>query len=89
MLTMKIVKMIPFHCAKGPRGCSKCKTLVEEGEKFCLIELFPEPIIAAWPLIELEIDGEKVNCEFKIVKIFKDDTEAKEYAIKNGIDILS
>ena len=85
---MKIVKMLPFHCAKGPRGCLKCKNLKEEGEKFCLIELFPEPSIAAWPMIGLEIEGEKVNCEFKIVKIFKDDIEAKEYATKNNVDIL-
>jgi len=63
--------------------------LAEEGEKFCLIELFPEPIMAAWPLIDLEIDGEKVNCEFKIVKIFKEYNEAKEYATKNSVDILS
>ncbi len=85
---MKIVKIWPFHCAKGPRGCLKCKILQEEGEKFCLIELFPEPRMAARPLIMLEIEGEKVNCEFKIVKIFKDDFEAKEYAKKNNVEVL-
>ncbi len=85
---MKIVKIFPFHCARGPRSCPKCKNLVDEGKKFCLIELFPDPPGAARPLIMLNIEGEEVNCEFKIVKIFKDDIEAKEYAEKNKVDIL-
>jgi len=84
----KIVKITPFHCQRGPRGCEKCKKLEEEGEKYCLIEIHGRGGMIARPMIEVEINGEKVFCEFDLLNIFKDQKEAKEYALKSGIMII-
>ena len=81
----KIVKMTPFHCQRGSRGCEKCKKLAEEGEKYCLIEIVGRDGMIARPMIEVEMNGDKVFCEFDLIIIFKDKREAVDYAKKNGI----
>ncbi|GAH78868.1 unnamed protein product, partial [marine sediment metagenome] len=83
----KIVKMIPFHCARPKGACSKCMKLAEEGEKYCLISFQYSFEEMARPMMTIEINGEEVLCEFDLIKIFKDASEAMEYAIKNGINM--
>ena len=84
----KIVKMTPFHCQRGSRSCEICNKLAQEGEKYCLIEIIGRNGMIARPMIELEIEGERVYYEFDLLKIFIDQKEAKEYALKNEIKIL-
>ena len=83
----KIVKMIPFHCARPRGACKKCTKLAEEGEQYCLISFQLSAEEIARPMITIEINEEKVLCEFDLIKIFKDESEAREYAIENGIDM--
>jgi len=86
-LSDKIVKMIPFHCARPKGACKKCAELAEEGEKYCLVSFQYSAEEMARPMMTIEINGEEVLCEFDLIKIFKDETEAKEYAMENGIDM--
>ncbi len=83
----KIVKMVPFHCARPKGACKKCAELAEEGEKYCLISFQYSAEEMARPMMTIEINGEEVLCEFDLIKIFKDETEAREYAMENGIDM--
>ena len=83
----KIVKMIPFHCARPKGACKKCAELAEEGEKYCLVSFQYSAEEMARPMMTIEINGEEVLCEFDLIKIFKDETEAREYAMENGIDM--
>jgi len=83
----KIVKMIPFHCARPKGACKKCAQLSEEGEKYCLISFQYSTEEIARPMMEIEIDGEKVLCEYDLMKIFKHESEAEEYATENGIEM--
>ncbi len=84
----KIVKMVPFHCARPKGACSKCTQLAEEGEKYCLISFPDSAEEISRPMITIEIDGEEVLCEFELEKIFKDENEAREYATNNGLEML-
>jgi len=86
-LSEKIVKMIPFHCARPKGACKRCAELAEEGEKYCLISFQYSAEEMARPMITIEINGEEVLCEFDLIKIFKDEIEAREYAMENGLDI--
>lgn len=79
--------MIPFHCARPKGACKKCAVLAEEGEKYCLISFQYSTEEMARPMMTIEINGEKILCEFDLVRIFKDENEAREYAMENGIDI--
>ena len=83
----KIVKMIPFHCARPKGACKKCAELAEEGEKYCLISFQYSAEEMARPMMTIEINEEEVLCEFDLIKIFKDESEAREYAMENGIDM--
>ena len=86
-MSEKIVKMIPFHCARPKGACKRCAELAEEGEKYCLISFQYSAEEMARPMITIEINGEEVLCEFDLIKIFKDEIEAREYAMENGLDI--
>ena len=79
--------MVPFHCARPKGACKKCAELAEEGEKYCLISFQYSAEEMARPMMTIEINGEEVLCEFDLIKIFKDETEAREYAMENGIDM--
>ena len=79
--------MIPFHCARPKGACKKCAELAEEGEKYCLISFQYSAEEIARPMITIEINEEEVLCEFDLIKIFKDESEAIEYAMENGIDM--
>lgn len=84
----KIVKMVPFHCARPKGACKKCTKLAEEGEKYCLISFQYSVEEISRPMMTIEIDGEEVLCEYDLMKIFKDESEARDYAMENGIDML-
>jgi len=86
-LSDKIVKMIPFHCARPKGACKKCAELAEEGEEYCLISFQYSAEAMARPMITIEINEEEVLCEFDLINIFKDESEAREYAMKNGINL--
>jgi hypothetical protein len=83
----KIIKMIPFHCAKSARGCAKCKTLAEEGEKYCLLSFFGGNGVETRPVMEIEWNGTKIWADYEIVEIFKNKEEALEYAKQHNIII--
>ena len=79
--------MVPFHCARSEGACKKCQQLAEEGEKYCLISFQSSPQEMARPIMTIEIDGEDVLFEFYLKKVFKDKNQAKEYAIRNNIEM--
>jgi len=86
-LSDKIVKMVPFHCARPKGACKKCAQLAEEGEKYSLVSFQYSAEEIARPMMTIEIDGEEVLCEFDLVKIFKDESEAREYATEKGLEM--
>ena len=83
----KIVKMIPFHCARPKGACKKCAELAGEGEKYCLISFQYSAEEMARPMMIIEINEEEVLSEFDLIKIFKEESEAREYAMENSIDM--
>lgn len=83
----KIVKLTPFHCARGIRGCEKCKALAEEGEKYCLIDIFPGGGEIARPIMQVEFKGGKIWAEFDLLMIFEHEQEAQEYSKKNNVPL--
>lgn len=82
----RIQKRKRIHCARGPRGCKICAEYAKE-DVYCLLELFPEPGMMARPMAEVEIEGEKMMCEFDIVKYFDTEKEARDYGEKNNIPV--
>ncbi|MFX1393987.1 MAG: hypothetical protein ACFFAH_10470 [Promethearchaeota archaeon] len=82
-----VKKMTLIHCARDPMRCDKCKKLEEEGEQFCLIKAFLKAGNIARPMTMIFFNNEKVLCEYDVEKVFKDEKEAKEYAINNSIKI--
>ena len=81
-----IKKMTLIHCARGPLRCEKCRKLEEEGEKFCLIKAYLKAGKIARPMTEVVNIDKKILCEYDVEKVFKDEKEAKAYAIDNGIE---
>jgi len=87
-LSDKIIKMVPFHCARPKGACKKSAQLAEEGEKYCLISFQYSAEEIARPMMTIEINGEEVLYEFDLIRIFTDEIEAREYATENGLEIL-
>jgi len=83
-----IKKMSLIHCARGTQYCKKCKQLKEKGEKFCLIRVYLNPGSIARPITEIYIDGNKIFGEYDVLKIFDNESEAKEHAKQNSIEII-
>jgi len=83
-----IKKMTIPHCARGPTGCDKCKEAAKE-EKICLLRIYFKAGNVARPMTEIVVNGEKILAEYDVMKIFNDEVEAKEYAKKNSINIIS
>ena len=79
--------MVPFHCARPKGACKKCAQLAKEGEKYCLVSFQYSAEVMARPMMTIEIDGEDVLCEFDLMKIFKDEIEAREYANEDGLEM--
>lgn len=80
--------MSPPHCARGPKGCEKCKEAAKT-KKICLLRVFFDHGYMARPMIELERDGERSMFEYDVLRIFKNRDEGLEYAETNDItDII-
>jgi hypothetical protein len=79
-----ITRMSTPHCARGPKLCNKCAEAAKV-KKICLLEIFFESGQMARPTIQIEKDGEKQYVEYDVVKYFKDEAEARDYAKKNKI----
>ena len=81
-----IKKMHPIHCARGPKGCKKCREYARK-EKYALLDIAPDDIeMIARPMIELEINGEKILMVFDVISYFDTLDEAKDYANENDIE---
>ena len=77
-----------LHCARGPKWCAKCKELIDEGPSYSLMRVYLEPGKDASPITEILVDGKKIWGEYDIIERFETEKEAKDYALKNGIDLI-
>lgn len=84
---VKIIKKLPkIHCARGPQWCEKCREAMKD-TSFCLIKVYLEQGDVARPMTEIYVGCRRIYGEYDVVKRFESEKEAKQYAIKNGIDI--
>lgn len=74
------------HCQRGPQRCEKCKQMTAE-KKICLLQIYFEEGKIARPVIEVHRDGITQWCEFDVLKVFRDEQEAKAYAEKHAIKV--
>jgi len=82
-----IIKRMPkIHCARGPQRCRKCKEY-QDDISFCLIRVYLEIQNEARPITEIYVGCRRIKGEYDIMKTFDSDEEAKEYAIKNNLEI--
>ena len=82
-----VKKMAKIHCAKGPKGCKKCREYAKE-IRYALLDTNPqENELAARPMIELEVMGEKTWVTFDVVAYFETMEELNEYTAKKDIEI--
>ena len=58
-----------------------------EEKKICLVKFYFESGNVTRPMDEFIIDGKTGLYEYDVLKIFKDENEAKEYARKNTITL--
>jgi len=49
----------------------------------------PNPGMMARPLYQTIVDGKIISREYEVVRIFKTETEARAYAVQNGIKDVS
>ena len=83
-----IKKMAKIHCARGPKRCKTCRDYAKE-KKFALLDIAPEDHPeAARPMIEIEIDGEKVFQVYDVIAYFDSKKEAENYAKKKLWDYV-
>lgn len=75
-----------IHCARGPRGCAKCKEMAKE-KKICLVKYYARQGDIARPMDYFEVNGEKQFMEFDIETVFNDEGEARAYAEKHSVRI--
>jgi hypothetical protein len=89
MDSIKIIKKLPkLHCARGPKGCEKCREFLEEGENFCLIRVFLKGTNVARPLTEIFVGCRRIVGEYEVLKRFDSKDKAKKYAIKHKMEIM-
>ena len=81
-----IKKIIVPHCQRGPQRCEKCKQMAAE-KKICLLQIYFKSGEIARPVIEVNKDGKTQWYEFDVLKVFKDEKEAKTYAKKHAIKV--
>ncbi len=82
-----IKKMPKIHCARGPKGCEKCREYLEEEASLTLIRVFLTPRDISRPMLEMLIEDKKMLCEYNVLQRFKNEKEAMEYAMNNKIPI--
>ena len=79
--------MTRIHCAKGPRVCKICKEYAKD-LKWALLDIAPEVNpMAARPMIELEVDGERVFLPFDVIAYYDEFKDAMEYINDKGIKV--
>ncbi|MDD1777918.1 MAG: hypothetical protein LUQ65_07085 [Candidatus Helarchaeota archaeon] len=66
----------------------KCREAAKV-ENYALVQIYREPSMVTRPVMEIIENGKKSYCEFDVIKVFKDAIEAKDYAKKNSIKIVS
>lgn len=87
MKTDLVIRKISIpHCARGPLRCEKCKEMSKE-KNICLLKIYFKERKITSPIIELVRNGKRRFFEFEVVKIFKDEIEARNYAEKNAVSI--
>ncbi|MDF1538984.1 MAG: hypothetical protein P1Q69_08775 [Candidatus Thorarchaeota archaeon] len=81
----EIIRVLsPPHCARGPKGCDKCREAAKIKE-ICLLRIFFDGGMIARPMIEIERDGSKSLHEFDVLRRFETADEALQYASDNNI----
>ena len=85
---MEIIKKVPYiHCARGPERCEKCKMISKKKPDFCLIRIYLKSSNVARPMISINLNEERALYEYDVLKRFKNEQEAKTYAVKNKIEL--
>jgi len=77
-----------IHCARGPLRCEKCKEFEKKGEDFALIKVYLKSGDIARPMTEIYVGCQRIFGEYNVIKRFANDKEAKQYALKNRIEII-
>ncbi len=73
------------HCARGPKGCAKCREMAQN-TKFRLLELDYGRADYARPIIQIQgADGDSTWAGYHILQSFETVDEAREYARKHNI----
>jgi hypothetical protein len=79
----------PLHCARGPKGCAKCKAADEQPAKPKLLDVCPDGDHAR-PTVILKRDGKETVRVYDILQSFESPEAAEEFAKKHGItDIIA
>ncbi|NHJ05607.1 MAG: hypothetical protein EAX90_12345 [Candidatus Heimdallarchaeota archaeon] len=82
-----IKKMTKIHCARGPKRCKICEEYAKE-MKYALLDIAPESHPeAARPMIEIEVEGEKVFQVYDVLAYFDLLDEVENYAKEQGLVI--
>jgi len=72
------------HCKRGPEVCAKCREM--DIEKICLMDIDPpDKGLIQRRVMEVEQDGEKIWCEYDILRSFSDEELALTYANEHHI----
>ncbi|MHA1298484.1 MAG: hypothetical protein ACTSO9_03470 [Candidatus Helarchaeota archaeon] len=82
-----IRKMALPHCARGPKWCEKCAEAAKNKRTY-LLEVYFDPGTMARPMIEISVQGEKMLNVYDVIKEFKTEEKAREYAKENGLYLI-
>jgi len=85
---IEIIKKMPYiHCARGAKTCVKCKEMEQKNKDFTLVKVYLKGTEISRPNMEINIGSQRIIGKYDILKRFKNQSEGKEYAIKNKIEI--
>jgi hypothetical protein len=72
------------HCKRGPEQCAECRRM--SVERLCLLDVRPPGAGEIQRrVIQLRVDGETEWREFDVLRSFRDESEAREYASAHKI----
>jgi len=80
--------MPKIHCAKGPKGCEKCREFLAEGDSFALIRAYLTRGMIARPMTEIIFENKSILCEYDVLQRFENEIEATKYAKNRNIEII-
>ncbi len=73
------------HCKRGPERCEKCREM--DVARLCLLDIAPPDAgLLQRRVIQITVDGEAMWREFDVVKVFKDESDARAYAQAHQIE---